>query len=65
MTFCAVSDILRKNRESFMNRGRITNALKKGRILVADGAWGTALQARGLEGGECPNYGMSNTRNWY
>ncbi len=37
-----------------MNRGRITNALKKGRILVADGAWGTALQARGLEGGECP-----------
>ena len=37
-----------------MNRGKITEALKSGRILVADGAWGTALQARGLEGGESP-----------
>ncbi len=37
-----------------MSRGRIIDALKKGRILVADGAWGTALQARGLTGGECP-----------
>ena len=37
-----------------MNRGKITDALKSGRILVADGAWGTALQSRGLKGGECP-----------
>ena len=37
-----------------MSRGKITDALKEGRILVADGAWGTALQARGLTGGECP-----------
>ncbi len=37
-----------------MNRGRITEALKTGKILVADGAWGTALQSRGLSGGECP-----------
>jgi 5-methyltetrahydrofolate--homocysteine methyltransferase len=37
-----------------MNRGKITDALKSGRILVADGAWGTALQERGLKGGESP-----------
>ncbi len=37
-----------------MNREKITDALKKGRILVADGAWGTALQSRGLKGGESP-----------
>lgn len=37
-----------------MNRGKITEALKSGRILVADGAWGTALQSRGLKGGESP-----------
>ncbi|MCP4727162.1 MAG: methionine synthase [bacterium] len=37
-----------------MNRGRITEALENGRILVADGAWGTALQRTGLKGGECP-----------
>ena len=37
-----------------MGRIEITEALKKGRILVADGAWGTALQSRGLKGGDCP-----------
>lgn len=37
-----------------MKRQRITEALKKGRTLVADGAWGTAMQNRGLKGGECP-----------
>lgn len=37
-----------------MNRGKITDAIKNGRILVADGAWGTALQSRGLIGGESP-----------
>ncbi len=37
-----------------MNRGKITDALKSGRILVADGAWGTALQSKGLKGGDNP-----------
>ncbi len=37
-----------------MKREKITDALKSGRILVADGAWGTALQSRGLKGGESP-----------
>ncbi len=34
--------------------GTITEALKKGKILVSDGAWGTFLQAKGLKAGECP-----------
>ncbi len=37
-----------------MARVRITESVKKGTVLVADGAWGTALQSRGLKGGECP-----------
>ncbi|MDA3938694.1 MAG: homocysteine S-methyltransferase family protein [Spirochaetia bacterium] len=37
-----------------MKRTKITDALKNGRILVADGAWGTALQSRGLKGGDNP-----------
>lgn len=37
-----------------MNREKITDALKSGRILVADGAWGTALQSKGLKGGDSP-----------
>jgi len=37
-----------------LKRQRITEALKNRRTLVADGAWGTALQERGLKGGECP-----------
>ncbi len=32
----------------------ILNALKDGKILVSDGAWGTMLQERGLEPGDCP-----------
>lgn len=28
--------------------------LKKGKVLVSDGAWGTMLQKRGLQIGECP-----------
>ncbi|MGD9328519.1 MAG: homocysteine S-methyltransferase family protein [Cyclobacteriaceae bacterium] len=34
--------------------GTITEALKKGKILVSDGAWGTFLLAKGLKAGECP-----------
>ena len=37
-----------------MKKPTITEALKNGRTLVADGAWGTALQAKGMKGGECP-----------
>jgi len=37
-----------------VKRSAITEALKNGRTLVADGAWGTALQEKGLKGGECP-----------
>ena len=34
--------------------GKIIDKLKAGKILVSDGAWGTFLQAKGLEPGECP-----------
>ncbi|HOV65275.1 MAG TPA: homocysteine S-methyltransferase family protein, partial [Spirochaetia bacterium] len=37
-----------------MGRGRIADAVKAGRILVSDGAWGTFLQKKGLRPGECP-----------
>ena len=37
-----------------MGREKISEAVKSGRILVSDGAWGTFLQERGLEPGECP-----------
>lgn len=37
-----------------MARSRITEAVRNGHILVADGAWGTALHSRGLANGECP-----------
>ena len=33
---------------------RIVSALRKGRVLVSDGAWGTFLQQKGLKPGECP-----------
>jgi len=32
----------------------IINTLNQGAVLVSDGAWGTLLQQRGLEPGECP-----------
>ncbi|MFW5657195.1 MAG: homocysteine S-methyltransferase family protein, partial [Bacteroidota bacterium] len=32
----------------------IASKIKKGERLVSDGAWGTFLQAKGLEPGECP-----------
>ncbi len=37
-----------------MARGRIVDAVKAGRTLVSDGAWGTFLQKKGLQPGECP-----------
>jgi 5-methyltetrahydrofolate--homocysteine methyltransferase len=37
-----------------MSRPAITSVLKTGKILVSDGAWGTFLQQKGLQPGECP-----------
>ncbi len=37
-----------------MSRGKITDAVKNGKILVSDGAWGTFLHKKGLKPGECP-----------
>ncbi len=34
--------------------GKIIDEIKKGKILVSDGAWGTFLQQKGLKTGECP-----------
>jgi 5-methyltetrahydrofolate--homocysteine methyltransferase len=33
---------------------KIIQEIKKGRVLVSDGAWGTFLQKKGLQPGECP-----------
>lgn len=32
----------------------IIDEINKGRMLVSDGAWGTFLQKKGLQAGECP-----------
>jgi len=37
-----------------MPKTTISERLKKGDILVSDGAWGTFLQKKGLQAGECP-----------
>ncbi|MCL1820093.1 MAG: homocysteine S-methyltransferase family protein [Oscillospiraceae bacterium] len=37
-----------------MARGRIADAVKAGRVLVSDGAWGTFLHKKGLKPGQCP-----------
>lgn len=36
-----------------MGKGKIKDAVKSGRILVSDGAWGTFIQQKGLKPGEC------------
>lgn len=33
---------------------KITERIKLGKILISDGAWGTFLQKKGLQPGECP-----------
>lgn len=33
---------------------KIVDAVKSGRTLISDGAWGTFLQKKGLQPGECP-----------
>jgi len=37
-----------------MTKTNITDAIKTGRILVSDGAWGTFLHQKGLQTGTCP-----------
>ena len=37
-----------------MAKIKITEAVKRGRILVSDGAWGTFLHQKGLASGTCP-----------
>ena len=37
-----------------MSRDSIVDTVKKGKILVSDGAWGTFLQKKGLKAGDCP-----------
>ena len=37
-----------------MGKLKITEALKNGKVLISDGAWGTFLQKKGLRAGECP-----------
>ena len=37
-----------------MNKEKISKVVSSGWILVSDGAWGTFLQKKGLEPGECP-----------
>jgi 5-methyltetrahydrofolate--homocysteine methyltransferase len=39
-----------------MSRTKITTALRAGKVLVSDGAWGTFLHQKGLQVGECPEY---------
>jgi 5-methyltetrahydrofolate--homocysteine methyltransferase len=37
-----------------MPKSKISTAVREGRILISDGAWGTMLQEAGLASGECP-----------
>lgn len=37
-----------------MSKRNITEALRGGRVLLSDGAWGTRLKEKGLAPGECP-----------
>ena len=39
-----------------MPRGRITDRVRAGDTLVSDGAWGTMLQKKGLQPGDCPEW---------
>jgi 5-methyltetrahydrofolate--homocysteine methyltransferase len=41
----------------------ILDELKEGKILLSDGAWGTFLQAKGMEPGECPELWNITRRN--
>jgi 5-methyltetrahydrofolate--homocysteine methyltransferase len=45
-----------------MKKGGILAAIQTGRVLVSDGAWGTFLQKKGLQPGECPELWCINRR---
>ncbi len=45
---------IKKTRKIRKYMGMLMERLAGGKVLVFDGAWGTMLQARGLQGGECP-----------
>jgi 5-methyltetrahydrofolate--homocysteine methyltransferase len=42
---------------------RICDEVRSGRVLVSDGAWGTFLQKKGLQPGECPEVWCITRRN--
>lgn len=48
---------------SNMASQRIAQAVAEGRVLVSDGAWGTFLQQKGLQPGECPEAWCVNRRD--
>jgi 5-methyltetrahydrofolate--homocysteine methyltransferase len=37
-----------------MAKQKIADAVKSGKVLISDGAWGTFLQKKGMKPGECP-----------
>lgn len=46
-----------------MKTNGILSAVKSGRVLISDGAWGTFLQKKGLKPGECPELWCIDRRN--
>jgi len=42
---------------------RITEEINAGKVLVSDGGWGTLLQGKGLQPGECPELWCIEHRN--
>jgi 5-methyltetrahydrofolate--homocysteine methyltransferase len=43
--------------------GRLVEEIRKGKVLVSDGAWGTFLHQKGLKPGECPESWNLTRRN--
>ena len=46
-----------------MTKSKISDAVKSGRTLISDGAWGTYLQKKGLKPGESPELWCVNRPN--
>jgi 5-methyltetrahydrofolate--homocysteine methyltransferase len=46
-----------------MARGKIADAVKTGKVLISDGAWGTFLYKKGMMAGECPELWCLNRPN--
>ena len=49
-----MSNLLKIEGNKKMDRGLIVDAVKNGKVLISDGAWGTFLQNKGLKPGDCP-----------